>query len=115
MDEEKIIGGFRKAVQDLLVPELREVVSELRQLDKRLASVESNISEFRAVLREDRREVLHKIDDSHEKTRAVLIEEIKKSTKLEVRIDELEKRIGYLDQLNSRIQSIEKQVAKEEG
>ena len=92
MDEEKIVGGFRKAVQDFLVPELREVVGELKQMNKRLASVENSISELRADIREDRREVLQKIDDSHEKTREVLIEEIRKSAKLEVRIDEIEKR-----------------------
>ena len=39
MDEEKIVGGFRKVVQDFLVPELREVVGELKQMNKRLASV----------------------------------------------------------------------------
>jgi len=44
MDEEKIVGGFRKAVQDFLVPELREVVGELKQMNKRLASVENSIS-----------------------------------------------------------------------
>jgi chaperonin cofactor prefoldin len=69
------------------VPELREVVGELKQLNKRLASVEISISELRADVREDGREVLQKIDDSHEKTREVLIEEIRKSAKLEVRID----------------------------
>ena len=52
MDEEKIVSGFRKAVQDFLVPELREVVGELKQMNKR--------------------EILQKIDDSHEKTREVL-------------------------------------------
>ncbi|MFZ2071964.1 MAG: hypothetical protein WAV32_10335 [Halobacteriota archaeon] len=67
MDEEKIVGGFRKAVQDLLVPELREVVGELKQMNKRLASVENSISELRADIREDRREVLQKIDDSNTK------------------------------------------------
>ena len=114
-DKEKIVDGVRKAVQDFLVPELREVVGELKQVNKRLASVENSISELRADIREDRREVLQKIDDSHEKTREVLIEEIRKSAKLEVRIDEIEKRIGYVDQLNYRIQSIERLVAKEEG
>ena len=115
MDEEKIVGGFRKAIQDFLVPEVREVVGELKQVNKRLANVENSISGLRADMREDRREVLQKIDDSHEKTREVLIEEIRKSAKLEVRIDEIEKRIGYVDQLNYRIQSIERLVAKEEG
>ena len=67
MDEEKIVGGFRKAVQDFLVPELREVVGELKQMNKRLASVENSISGLRTDIREDRREVLQKIDDSHEK------------------------------------------------
>ena len=106
MDEEKIVGGFRKALHDFLVPELREVVGELKQMNKRLTSVENSIPELKADIREDRREVLQKIDDSHEKTREVLIEEIRKSAKLEVRIDEIEKRIGYIDQLNYRIQSI---------
>jgi hypothetical protein len=84
MDEEKIVSGFRKAVQDFLVPELREAVGELKQMNKRLESVENSISELRADIREDRREVFQKIDDSHEKTREVLIEEIRKSAKLEV-------------------------------
>jgi hypothetical protein len=53
MDEEKIVAGFRKAVQDFFKLE-REVVRELKQLNKRLGNVESNISE----LREDIREVL---------------------------------------------------------
>ena len=48
------------------------------------------------------------------KTRELLIEEIRKSAKLEVRIDEIEKKIGYIDQLNYRIQNIERLVAKEE-
>lgn len=26
MDEEKVVGGFRKVVQDFLMPQLREVV-----------------------------------------------------------------------------------------
>ena len=62
MDEEKIVGGFRKAAQDFLVPELREVVGELKQVNKRLASVENSISELRADIREDRREILQKIE-----------------------------------------------------
>ncbi|MBC8521408.1 MAG: hypothetical protein ISS94_00910 [Candidatus Syntrophoarchaeum sp.] len=78
MDEEKIVGGFRNVVQDFLVPELREVVGELKQLNKRLGNVENSISELRADIREDKRELLQKIDDSHEKTREVLIEEIRK-------------------------------------
>ncbi len=53
MDEEKIVSGFRKAVQDFLVLELREVVGELKQMNKRLASVENSISELRADIRED--------------------------------------------------------------
>ncbi|MGB2728001.1 MAG: hypothetical protein WBD09_05940 [Halobacteriota archaeon] len=73
MDEEKIVGGFRNVVQDFLVPELREVVGELKQLNKRLGNVENSISELRADIREDKRELLQKIDDSHEKTREVLI------------------------------------------
>lgn len=77
MDEEKIVGGFRNVVQDFLVPELREVVGELKQLNKRLGNVETSISELRADIREDKRELLQKIDDSHEKTREVLIEEIR--------------------------------------
>lgn len=77
MDEEKIVGGFRNVVQDFLVPELREVVGELKQLNKRLGNVENSISELRADIREDKRELLQKIDDSHEKTREVLIEEIR--------------------------------------
>lgn len=77
MDEEKIVGGFRNVVQDFLVPELREVVGERKQLNKRLGNVENSISELRADIREDKRELLQKIDDSHEKTREVLIEEIR--------------------------------------
>jgi len=115
MDEEKIVGGFRKAVQDFLVPELREVVGELKQLNKRQENVENSISELRADIREDKRELLQKIDNSHEKTREVLIDEIRKSAKLEARIDQIEKRMGYIDQLNYRIQNIERLVAKEEG
>jgi len=115
MDEEKIVGGFRNVVQDFLVPELREVVGELKQLNKRLGNVETSISELRADIRKDKRELLQKIDDSHEKTREVLIEEIRKSAKLEARIDQIEKRMGYIDQLNYRIQNIERVVAKEEG
>ena len=72
MDEEKIVGGFRKAVQDFLVPELREVVGELKQMNKRLASVENSISGLRTDIRKDRREVLQKIDDSHEKSKRCL-------------------------------------------
>ena len=109
------MGGFRNVVQDFLVPELREVVGELKQLNKRLGNVETSISELRADIRKDKRELLQKIDDSHEKTREVLIEEIRKSAKLEARIDQIEKRMGYIDQLNYRIQNIERVVAKEEG
>ena len=71
------MGGFRNVVQDFLVPELREVVGELKQLNKRLGNVETSISELRADIRKDKRELLQKIDDSHEKTREVLIEEIR--------------------------------------
>ena len=109
------MGGFRNVVQDFLVPELREVVGELKRLNKRLGNVETSISELRADIRKDKRELLQKIDDSHEKTREVLIEEIRKSAKLEARIDQIEKRMGYIDQLNYRIQNIERVVAKEEG
>ena len=115
MDDQKIVGGFREVVQDFLVPQLREVVGELKQLNKRMGNLENSISELRADIREDRRELLQKIDDSHEKTREVLIDEIRKSAKLEARVDQIEKRIGYIDQLNHRIQNIERRVAKEEG
>lgn len=80
-----------------------------------MGNLENSISELRADIREDRRELLQKIDDSHEKTREVLIDEIRKSAKLEARVDQIEKRIGYIDQLNYRIQNIERLVAKEEG
>ncbi len=61
------------------MPELREVIGELKQLNKRLENLEKYISELRADIREDKRELLQKIESSHEKTRELLIDEIRKS------------------------------------
>lgn len=58
-----------------MAPELREVVGELKQMNKRLQNVENSISELRTDMREDRREILQTINNSHDKTREVLIEE----------------------------------------
>ncbi|MFV9676512.1 MAG: hypothetical protein ACNYVW_02520 [Methanosarcinales archaeon] len=54
---------------------MREVVGELKQMNKRLQNVENSISELRTDMREDRREILQTINNSHDKTREVLIEE----------------------------------------
>ncbi len=69
------MSGFRKAVHDFLAPELRELVGELKQMNKRLQNVENSIFELRTDMREDRREILQTINNSHDKTREVLIEE----------------------------------------
>ena len=61
MEDEKIVSEFRKAVQDFLVPELREAVGELKQMNKRLASVENSIFELRADIREDKRKYFKKL------------------------------------------------------
>ncbi len=58
-----------------MAPELRELVGELKQMNKRLQNVENSISELRTDMREDRREILQTINNAHDKTREVLIEE----------------------------------------
>jgi len=122
-DIEKTVGGFRAAIQDLLVPELKAIQTELRHHDERFTTLQKQLdarfeamqkhmdSRFEAV--DQRFEAMQKQMDSRFEAvidRLVALE--KTNEKILDKLDtldrtfDMEKRLAYVEGRFSQIEKI---------
>lgn len=83
----KTVGGFRAAIQDLLVPELKAIQTELKHHTKEFAKIDKRFEAiFQSLhhIEKTQTEILAKLDVKHEVSKYT-----SKTNALEKRVDDL--------------------------
>ena len=107
MTADKILAGIER----LLSPKLNEILGEVKAVNTRIDSVESQIASLRNETKSDIARVEERIDSLRNETK---IEITSLRTEMIVRLDSLEKRLPVIEELTAlklKIAEIEKKIA----